>query len=163
MNSKIPVLARALAVMTAMSGPAAWADEHPHEGHERPEKSKSPSKMAVRRLPAITIISPTEGASVEPTIAVVFETAADLSAMTMGAKPVGVHLHANIDGTSVMPVMEDLIRLDKNRYRYVFDLPVAPGRHTVSVFWSDTQHKTIDSTIRKVSVTVGAPEGTNRP
>jgi hypothetical protein len=112
-----------------------------------------------RPLPSLTIISPMEGAQVDPSIAVVFETAGDLATMTMGAKQMGIHLHLDIDGTSLMPMMKDLVALGKNQYRYVFDLPVKPGKHVVSVYWSDAQHKTIESTVRKVNVSVGSAMG----
>jgi hypothetical protein len=97
-----------------------------------------------------------EGAKVDPTITVVFETVGDLAKMTMDAKEVGNHLHIDIDGTSLMPMMKDLVPLGKNQYRYVFDLPVKPGKHVVSVYWSDAQHKTIESSVRKVNVSVGS-------
>jgi hypothetical protein len=54
-----------------------------------------------------------------------------------------------------MPMMKDLVPLGKNQYRYVFDLPVDPGKHVVSVYWSDAQHKTVEYTVRKVNVSVG--------
>lgn len=164
MNNKTPALVRLLLVMVTMAGLPAWAgDYHSHQGHGQPYKSKTEAPAAVSHFPALNIISPKEGARVDPAIAVVFETPADLAEMTMSAKQIGVHLHVAIDDTSLMPVMEDLARLGRNRYRYVFDMPVEPGKHVVSVYWSDAQHKTIESTVRKVSVTVGASQATKRP
>ena len=72
----------------------------------------------------------------------------------MSAKAIGVHLHVDIDGTSLMPTMAELARTGKNRYRYVFDMPLEAGAHVISVYWSDASHKTIESTVQKVSVTV---------
>lgn len=154
MKLKFSTLACALTALASMAGLPAWAAESHHgSGHTKQFVKKS--TVPPRPLPTITIVSPTEGAQVDPTIAVVFETGGDLAKMTMDAKEVGNHLHIDMDGTSLMPMMKDLVSLGKNQYRYVFDLPVKPGKHVVSVYWSDAQHKTIEYTVRKVNVSVG--------
>jgi hypothetical protein len=163
MNIFIPLRACALAAMGTMAGSAIWADEHSHHRHDGPAPSDRQAAMAAGELPNIRIISPAEGAKVDATIALVLETRADLSRMTVGAQQMGAHLHVSIDSTSLMPTMEDLVRIGKNQYRYVFALPVEPGKHTVSVYWADAQHKTLDATVRKVGVAVGGPENTKRP
>lgn len=155
MKLKFSTLACALTAMASMAGLSAWAADHSHHESGHAEMTVKKSKEAPRPLPTLTIVSPTEGAQVGPTIAVVFETAGDLAAMTIDAKKVGSHLHIDIDGTALMPMMKDLVPLGKNQYRYVFDLPVKPGKHVVSVYWSDAQHKTIEYTVRKVNVSVG--------
>ncbi|WP_114970870.1 hypothetical protein [Rhodoferax ferrireducens] len=155
MKLKFSTLACALTAMASMAGLPAWAADHSHHESGHADMPVSKSTVAPRPLPSITIISPMEGAQVDPSIAVVFETAGDLAAMTMGARKMGIHLHLDIDGTSLMPIMKDLVPLGKNQYRYVFDLPVKPGKHVVSVYWSDAQHKTIEYTVRKVNVLVG--------
>ena len=152
----------ALSLSLAVAGSVAMAGEPVHGGHDGMVMSEGTMPMAAQRLPAIRIVSPVDGARVDPNIAVVFETAADLSKMTMGAKDVSAHLHVVIDGTTLMPMMEDLVRLGRQRYKYVFDLPAAPGKHTISVYWSDARHKPIAATIHKVNVTVGAPSATRR-
>lgn len=159
MKLKFFTLACALTAMASMAGLPARAADHSHHGSGHATMPVKKSTVAPRPLPTITIVSPVEGAQVDPTIAVVFETAGDLAKMTMDAKKVGNHLHIDIDGTSLMPMMKDLVPLGKNQYRYVFDLPVKPGKHVVSVYWSDAQHKTIESTVRKVNVSVGWAAG----
>jgi hypothetical protein len=154
MKLKFSTLACALTAMATMAALPAGAAEHSHHGYGHAGMPAAKSTVAPRPLPSIKIVSPVDGAQVGPTVAVVFETAGDLAEMTMGAKKIGVHLHLDIDGTSLMPMMSDLVSLGKNQYRYVFDLPVKPGKHVVSVYWSDAQHKTIESTVRKVSVSV---------
>jgi hypothetical protein len=154
MKLKFSTLACAMTAMATMAGLPAWADDHSHHGAGHADMPAAKSTVAPRPLPSITIVSPTEGNRVDPVIAVVFETAGDLAEMTMGAKKIGIHLHLDIDGTSLMPMMSDLAPLGKNQYRYVFDLPVKPGKHVVSVYWSDAQHKTIEYTVRKVNVSV---------
>jgi hypothetical protein len=155
MKLKFPALVCALTAMVAMAGLPAQAQDHSHHGSGHMDTPVKKSKEAPRPLPTLTIVSPTEGAQVGPTIAVVFVTAGDLAKMTMDAKEVGNHLHLDIDGTALMPMMKDLVPLGKNQYRYVFDLPVKPGKHVVSVYWSDAQHKAIEYTVRKVNVSVG--------
>lgn len=159
MRLKFFTLSCALTAMVSMAGlPALAADHSRHEsGHATMPVKKS--MVAPQPLPTLTIVSPVEGAQVDPTIAVVFETAGKLAKMTMDAKVLGNHLHIDIDGTSLMPMVKDLVSLGKNQYRYVFDLPVKPGKHVVSVYWSDAQHKTIESTVRKVNVSVGSAAG----
>jgi len=146
-----------LVLCLTLAGPAATAGEHSHSGYG----SKATPHRAVtgvkQMLPAIRIVAPVVGAQVGPDLAVEFDTDADLANMTMGAKAIGVHLHVDIDGTSLMPTMADLKRLGKNRYRYTFDMPAPPGPHLISVYWSDAQHKTIESSVRRVGVTVSVP------
>lgn len=116
-----------------------------------------------KALPPLRIVSPVAGAQVAPNIQVEFETDADLASMTMSAKSIGVHLHVGIDDTSLMPMMADLVRVGNNRYRYVFDLPAAPGQRVISVYWSDAAHRTIESTVQKVSVVVVPNQGQAKP
>ena len=153
-----------LVLCLTLAGPAATAAEHSHSGYG--SKSAMPHRAAAgdkKMLPTIRIVAPVSGAQVGPDLAVDFDTDADLVNMTMGAKAIGVHLHVDIDGTSLMPTLADLKRLGKNRYRYAFDMPAAPGPHLISVYWSDAQHKTIESTMRRVGVTVVAVPATKRP
>lgn len=117
----------------------------------------------MKELPMLRIVSPAAGAQVGPSIQVEFETDADLASMTMSANSMGVHLHVGIDDTSLMPVMADLVRVGKNRYRYAFDLPAALGQRVISVYWADGSHKTIESSVRKVSVVVVPNQGKAKP
>jgi hypothetical protein len=160
MKLKFFTLSCALTAMAGMAGLPARAAEHSHHESGHATMPAKKSTVAPQLLPTLTIVSPVEGAQVDPTIAVVFETAGDLAKMTMDAKVLGNHLHVDIDGTSLMPMMKDLVPLGKNQYRYVFDLPVKPGKHVVIVYWSDAQHKTIESTVRKVNVSVGSAAAT---
>jgi len=144
-------------LMGALAGPVALATEHAHAA------SKSGAAKDMKVLPPLRIVSPLAGAQVGPNIEVEFETDADLANMTMSAKSIGVHLHVGIDGTSLMPMMADLVRVGKNRYRYAFDLPAAPGQRVISVYWSDASHKTIEFSVQKVSVVVVPNQGKAKP
>lgn len=155
MNISIPALiCTAIAVM---GGSGVWANEHVHPQHGSSELADTAKPVASGNFPKIEIVSPKEDATVSPTVAVVLETSANLSTMTMNNKAVGTHLHISIDNTTLMPMTQDLVRISKNQYRYVFELPVVPGKHTITVYWADAQHRTVDSTIRKVHVTVASP------
>lgn len=151
------------ALMVTLTGPAVLAAEHAHGGHGSHAMSPRGAAKDMKELPPLRIVSPVAGARVEPDLKVEFETDADLASMTMSAKSIGVHLHVGIDGTSLMPVMADLARVGKNRYRYTFDLPAAPGQRVISVYWSDASHKTIESSVQKVSVVVVPNQGKAKP
>jgi hypothetical protein len=58
----------------------------------------------------------------------------------------------------VMPGREQLVRLGKGCYLFLFDLPAKPGKNTLRVYWSDTQHESIASTIQQITVTVAPDE-----
>ena len=163
MQSKNVAAVCIAALTVTLAGPAAFADEHSHGGHGSHAMSQSGAAKDMKELPPLRIVSPLAGAQVEPNIEVEFETDADLASMTMSAKAIGVHLHVGIDGTSLMPMMADLVRVGKNRYRYAFDLPAAPGPRVISVYWSDASHKTIESSVQKVSVVVVQNQGKVKP
>lgn len=126
---------------------------HEHHHHQRPEPPAE-GLAAAADVPSIKVIMPEAGDLVGSQLAVVFETAANLSAMTMSAPTIGVHLHIGYDDVSLMPTLQQLIGLGKNRYLYLFDLPVMPGAKTLRVYWSDAQHRTIESTMQAVPVMV---------
>jgi hypothetical protein len=143
------VLCHAAALQAGQTAPAAAS----------PASAALAARAAVSRFPALRIVSPKKGARIGPIIKVDFETRADLSRMAMSAKEGGVHLRIGIDDTSLVPEMQDLKRIARNRYRYVFDLPAQPGPHVLSVYWSDANHRTIESTVRRLRVTVVTPKG----
>ncbi|MFZ2660404.1 hypothetical protein [Rhodoferax sp.] len=154
---------RVLVMIAALAGSAVFAAEHADGGHGSHDMSPQGAAKDIKELPPLRIVSPLAGAQVGPNIKVEFETDADLASMTMSAKSIGVHLHVGIDDTSLMPMMADLARVKKNRYRYTFDLPAAPGQRVISVYWSDASHKTIESSVQKVSVVVVLKRGTVKP
>lgn len=143
------VLCQAAALQAGQTAPAVAS----------PASAALAARAAISQFPSLRIVSPKKGARVGPIIKVDFETRADLSRMAMSAKEGGVHLRIGIDDTSLMPEMQDLKRIARNRYRYVFDLPAEPGPHVLSVYWSDANHRTIESTVRRLRVTVVTPKG----
>jgi hypothetical protein len=87
-------------------------------------------------------------------MAIIFQTRADLTKMTMSAPVAGVHLHIECDGVTLMPMYDQLIRLGNQRYIFLFDLPAKPGPKVVRVYWSDAQHRPLETSLQKIHVTV---------
>lgn len=149
---------RTIAAGLCLACATAWAGgaDHGkgHHGHAAEHKPQAAKPARGQELPSLRIVSPKEGARAGRTLSVDFETPADLSKMTMSAKEIGAHLHIDLDGLSLMPAQSDLKPLGANRYRYTFDLPALPGTRVIKVYWSDAAHKTIESTVQQVTVTV---------
>jgi hypothetical protein len=100
----------------------------------------------------LTILLPRAGDEVGTRLAIIFETPANLTLSTELAN--GQHLHIESDDMMMMPVADQLIRLGGDRYLFVFDLPVKPGKRDLRIYWADGEHKPIESSIQKVEVTV---------
>lgn len=129
-----------------------------HHAHDHAHHSKnSGSKQGATEVPPLRILFPESGARVGEQLAVVFETPGEISRLTMSAPVVGTHLHIETDGISLMPSENQLIRLGGHRYVFVFDLPVKPGERSLRVYWSDGMHRTIESSMQTVKVTVEGP------
>ena len=127
--------------------------QHDHKHHYH-KPAIAPLAEASVEAPPLKILMPENRDNVGSTLGVVFETPADLAAMTMGAAKVGVHLTVDLEGTTLMPTRQQLITLGKNRYLFLFDLPAKPGPNTIKLYWSDAQHRTMTETVQMVTVTV---------
>lgn len=133
---------------------AAAADEHAHHQHHEHAAAAAPADTV--EVPALRILEPQDGAIVGTQLALVFETAGDLAAMTMDAPVIGTHLHIDSSEFSMMPTSKQLIRLGRQRYLFLFELPAKPGAQTLKVYWGDAMHRTIESSIQQVTVRVEA-------
>jgi hypothetical protein len=110
---------------------------------------------AASTLPPLKIVSPLDGAVVSGPVMVVFETAADLSQMTMGPhamKQGAVHLHIDLDKRLIMPTMKQITRLGPQRYRVGLGA-AAPGAHTIRLFWADARHRPLGP-VQQVAIMV---------
>jgi len=145
----LPVLAVLAASPAAAQSDQEHGRHHHHGGDMMPKAGEAPAQ-----LPPLKILMPDNGATVGTHLAVVFQTPADLSKMTMGTAVPGVHLHIDAQDVSLMPSQEQLIRLGGDRYVFLFDLPAKPGKNTVRIYWSDAQHRTIADTVQQITVTV---------
>ena len=99
---------------------------------------------------------PGNGDIVGSRLAIIFETPADIGKMTMGHHMMGTHLHVEADDTALMPSQEQLVRLGANKYLFLFDLPAQVGTRVLRVSWAGADHRTIQSSVQKVTVTVAA-------
>jgi hypothetical protein len=141
------------AVLAASPAVAQSNKEHMH--HQHPGEDMMPNASeASAQLPPLKILMPENGATVGSHVAVVFQTPADLSKMTMVAPVPGAHLHIEAQDVSVMPSEEQLVRLGEDRYLFLFDLPAKPGKNTLRIYWADAQHRTIADTVQQITVTV---------
>ncbi len=160
-NTKLPRVSALAACMTlAVTAFTAIAndknDAHSmHEGHMMHAGDASMKKNA-GSYPELKILLPQDGATVSSQLAVVFSTPGHMADLTMGAPTPGVHLHIDTQDVSLMPTMQQLVSLGGGNYLFLFDLPVKPGAHKINVYWSDAQHKTIQESVRSITVTVPA-------
>ena len=142
-----------LAVLGASPAVAQSSKEHMH--HQHPGEDMMPNASgASAQLPPLKILMPENGATVGSQMAVVFQTPADLSKMTMGAPVPGVHLHIEAQDVSMMPSRDQLVRLGEDRYLFLFELPAKPGKNTLRVYWADAQHRTVADSVQQITVTV---------
>jgi hypothetical protein len=156
MISKRPCRFEALLVLAVLAAsPAAAQSDHEHMHHHHAGADTMPAAPEQpAHLPSLKILLPENGATVGTQLAIVFQTPADLSKMTMSAPVVGTHLHIEARDVSMMPSREQLVRLGADRYVFLFDVPAKPGENTLRVFWADAQHRTMADSVQQVTVTV---------
>jgi hypothetical protein len=147
--------AAAVAVCTVAGTLLSAAAFAQHEGmNHGNSKSDSVPRHNAGELAPLKILMPANGDIVGSRLAIVFETRADLAKLTMGQQMVGAHLHVEAGDTALMPSHDQLIRLGANRYLFLFDLPARPGNMELRVSWAGADHKTIESSVQKVTVTI---------
>ena len=151
---------RLLATLLWLPLAATAADEHAHHQHHQHASAPAPAETIA--VPALRILEPQDGAVVGTQLALVFETPGDIAAMTMDAPVIGTHLHIDSSEFSMMPTSKQLIRLGRQRYLFLFDLPARPGAQTLKVYWGDAMHRTIESSIQQVTVQVEAEVAAKR-
>jgi len=142
-----------LAVLAA--SPALAQSDHEHMHHHHAGADAMPAAVETpAELPPLKILMPENGAIVGTQMAIVIQTPADLSKMTMSAPVIGTHLHIEARDVSMMPSREQLVRLGADRYVFLFDVPAKPGENTLRVYWADSQHRTVAESVQQVTVTV---------
>lgn len=137
--------------MLFAAGVSAAEMQHDHGAHQHGSANTGPATAVA---PPLEIVMPGEGDVIGSQVAVVIQTPADLGALTMSAREVGVHLHVILQEVSLMPTREQLIDLGRNRYLFLFDLPAKPGKNRIEVNWADAQHRVMPDSVRSVTVTV---------
>lgn len=137
--------------LLALTGSTLAATD-PHAGHHASKPAVT--KSTATPFPLLKLLMPRNGDRVEGQMAIVIETDADLGETTMSAAKIGTHLHIRLDDNSIMPMREQFFSVGGNRYVYLFDLPVTPGKHQVSVYWAGGDHQTIEASIQSADITV---------
>jgi hypothetical protein len=90
----------------------------------------------------LTIVDPVDSAEVAAPLEVTFSTTAPLHLTPTGWQATRYHLHALIDGTSVMPGALDLHDLGEGHFRWRIK-GMAPGSHTLRLVWARPDHRAI--------------------
>jgi hypothetical protein len=120
-----------LALVAVLAASQAVAQSIKEQTHHHASGERMPS-AGEAQLPPLKILMPENGATVGTKLALVFQTPADLSTMTMSAP--GTHLHIDAQDVSLMPTGEQLVRLGEDRYLLMFDLPAKPGKNTSRIY-----------------------------
>jgi hypothetical protein len=90
--------------------------------------------------PAILLLSPESGASVDTPLELTFRVPVRIGPSPAGWGTGGHHLHAEIDGREFMPGPGDIRQLESGTYRWTVQ-GVRPGSSAVRLFWSDRTHQ----------------------
>lgn len=94
---------------------------------------------AVLQSPELVISAPAAGDTVSPPLAIEFQLAAPLTAGPAGWQWRNLHLHAEVDGTSLMPRPTDIIRTEAG---YRWTLPgLLPGTRRLRLGWAGDDHR----------------------
>lgn len=147
---RLRITAICLGVTLAFAALPACAASGEHAHHDHPDAKGEVVSPA--DVPALSIVMPKPGERLANPAAVVLATDGDIESLTMSAAQIGVHLHVSVDGTSVMPIRDQLISVGAGRYVFVLEDGLDKGPHEISVYWADAAHKTISKSIRTVNV-----------
>jgi hypothetical protein len=94
---------------------------------------------AVGAAPPVTILAPESGTEVGRRIDLRFSSEQALSVQPGGWGVGGLHLHADVGGTEVMPGAADIRRLQDGSYQWTIEARDT-GSIAVRLFWSDAGH-----------------------
>lgn len=89
-------------------------------------------------VPAIMLLAPESGDTVDAPIAVRFRAGERLALGPMGWASDDLHLHAYVDGTEVMPAAADIT--PQSDGTFVWHVPAIPGEHALELGWAGMQH-----------------------
>lgn len=103
----------------------------------RPEPEPTPAG----NVPAIVVLAPQNGDTVEAPLELRFRAGDDLALGPMGWASADLHLHVYLDGTEIMPAAADIVSQDDGSF--VWRVPVTPGTRTFEMGWAGMQHGAI--------------------
>jgi hypothetical protein len=93
--------------------------------------------------PALTIISPAQGAQIDSPLVLRFTSAQPIALRASGWGAGQYHLHAHVNSVEHMPAATDITRQGSE---YTWAIPAAPrGPLTIRLGWADLQHRAIVS------------------
>jgi hypothetical protein len=98
----------------------------------------APATPAAGDVPAIVVLAPESGDSVDAPIAVRFRAGDRLALGPMGWTSDDLHLHAYLDSTEVMPAAADIERQSDGSF--VWRIPAVAGARTLALTWAGMQH-----------------------
>ncbi len=126
-----PTIVLLLVVGGLLLGIGLWTGGH--------QQQATPAAAAPAGL---TILEPTDSATVAAPPEITFSTTAPLRLTPMGWQADRLHLHALVDGAELMPGALDISALGEGRYRWRLN-NVGPGAHDVRLVWARPDHKSI--------------------
>lgn len=97
----------------------------------------------VARPPAIELLQPAAGASVDGPLALLFRVEGELVRQPSGWGVDGLHLHLQLDALELMPASADVEAVPGGAFRWTVGR-LEPGPHTVRLFWSDAAHQPVE-------------------
>lgn len=93
--------------------------------------------------PAVRLLEPAAGATLDAPLAVVFEVDREMERMSSGWGVEGYHIHLQLDGLELMPASADIEPRGDRTYRWSVG-PLEPGEHRLRLFWSDANHAPVE-------------------
>ena len=100
------------------------------------------ARSAVTRPDSLTILAPSDSATVAAPLTITFATSATLRLGPMGWQAGSYHLHALVDGSDLMPGAVDVQALGGGQYRWTLK-SLAAGTHTIRLVWARRDHRSI--------------------
>lgn len=111
-------------------------------------------RRAAEPVPVLELLEPADGATVTQPFDLVFDAGAALRPGAGGWEAGGRHLHLGLDGGELMPAAAEIRPAGGTRYAWTLS-GLAPGAHTLRLFWSDAAHRPLaEGASRTVTVTV---------
>lgn len=105
---------------------------------------------ALVNAPMLAIVQPADGTILEGPLVLAFDVQAEMQPQAGGWGVGGYHIHLHLDGLELMPGPTD-VRPASSGYQWVVG-PLEPGTHTLQLYWSDENHRRVESGASEVVV-----------
>ncbi|HUP89052.1 MAG TPA: hypothetical protein VM100_06880 [Longimicrobiales bacterium] len=115
----------------------------------------SKRRAEIDAVPRLTLLSPTEGASVTLPLIVRFTSTVPLELQSMGWTAASHHLHAWLDNTQLMPAAKDIHKIDGNTYEWRIDQTPHGDQMQFRLSWADMKHNPIpEGASRQITLSI---------